>query len=192
MQYGVVGHARSGTSMLMQCMIAGGLKPVYDKAKEALLQQAAPHANPRGFYEMHTDSETWQHPGWNLKDCDGNWVGDGRVRKFDIFSAYLAHPYRYKMVFIQRPYSEVFPSMQKVREKLGEPMPWYMAKERDYDTVIQHMQRMLLNRKDMDIYCNVVNSPDLLMYKLVQKRGWEIDPEAAAAAVDPLLYRERA
>ena len=53
--YIVSGYVRSGTSMMMQALQAGGMKIYYNEGKEKkLFLQSTPEyrANPKGFFEL--------------------------------------------------------------------------------------------------------------------------------------------
>ena len=54
----VSGLPRSGTSMMMQVLCAGGLAPLADH------QRQADEDNPRGYYEFEAVKRTRQDPTW--------------------------------------------------------------------------------------------------------------------------------
>ena len=56
--YVVSGLPRSGTSMMMKMLEAGGLEPVTDGIR------SADNDNPKGYYELEAVKRTKQDPSW--------------------------------------------------------------------------------------------------------------------------------
>ncbi len=106
----VSGLPRSGTSLLMQMLEAGGL-PIQTDG----IRQADPN-NPLGFFEWEPIKRVPQEP--ELLDEPGL---EGKGIK--IISALLPHlppPHRYRVLFMMRPIAEVAQSQIRMLERGGE------------------------------------------------------------------------
>ncbi|WP_343410285.1 hypothetical protein [Candidatus Amarolinea dominans] len=87
----VSGLPRSGTSMMMQMLAAGGLSAMTDAIRQADAD------NPRGYFEVERVKR--------LKDGDGAWMSEAQGKAIKIISALLEHlppNQRYKVIFMQR------------------------------------------------------------------------------------------
>jgi hypothetical protein len=107
----VSGLPRSGTSLMMQMIVAGGIPALTDGLR------SADENNPKGYFEWEPAKSLKQHP-------EAIAAGEGKVVK--IISALLpllpdAHQYR--VVFMIRPLEEVVASQNKMLQRLGRPVP---------------------------------------------------------------------
>ena len=73
----VSGLPRSGTSMAMKMLEAGGMKPVTDNKRTADID------NPKGYYE---DDRVMR-----LHEEDGTWLAEARGKAIKIISYLLPH-----------------------------------------------------------------------------------------------------
>ena len=106
----VSGLPRSGTSMMMQILQAGGMPILTDNARTADLD------NPRGYYELASVPR--------LKEGDVMWVKEARGKVVKVISAlleYLPRNYRYKVIFMQRDMQEILASQKQMLIRLGKP-----------------------------------------------------------------------
>ena len=106
----VSGLPRSGTSMLMGMIAAGGLEPLADGVR------AADEDNPRGYYELERVKalET---------GADLAWLDDARGKCVKVISFLLPHlpsSHHYKIVFVRRDLREVLASQRQMLERRGE------------------------------------------------------------------------
>src|SRR5690349_16306757 len=98
----VSGLPRSGTSMMMKMLLAGGMEVLTDNLR------AADDDNPRGYFEFEKVKKLGSESDW-LKDAGGKAV--------KIVSAFLKHlppQYNYKIIFMQRKMNEVLASQQQM------------------------------------------------------------------------------
>jgi hypothetical protein len=176
--YLVVGHMRSGTSMMMSCLEAGGLPVVRSESRDRL---NAAHSdqhyrpNPTSLYEP--DERAMRVPGWPRQH-------DGHALKVvaPLLGRLAAHEYR--VVFMRRDSEEI---RQSYEGAFGGRVT-----AQQIETVIAEALRTLNNRRDVHEiielqYGDVIDDPVLSLASL----GWPIDVQAAAAVVDPSLYRFR-
>jgi hypothetical protein len=105
----VSGLPRSGTSMMMKMLEAGGLKVYVDNLR-------TPDAdNPEGYYEFERVKQ--------LDKGDTEWVTNARGQVVKVISALLEHlppENEYKVLFMRRSLDEVLASQQKMLERRGE------------------------------------------------------------------------
>jgi predicted AAA+ superfamily ATPase len=73
----VSGLPRSGTSMMMKMLEAGGIAPYTDNIR------TADEDNPKGYYEFERVKK--------LPDGDNEWLPDARGKAVKVISALLEH-----------------------------------------------------------------------------------------------------
>jgi hypothetical protein len=107
----VSGLPRSGTSLMMQMIVAGGLPALTDGVR------TPDENNPKGYFE-------WE-PAKALKDRpEAMAEGEGKVVKIiSKLLPVLPRQYDYRIVFMLRPLEEVIASQNKMLERLGKTVP---------------------------------------------------------------------
>ncbi len=108
--YVVSGLPRSGTSMMMQMLEAGGLKILTDNIR------SADDDNLQGYYELERVKQ--------LKDGDTEWVTQAAGQVIKVISSLLEHlpvNFHYKLVFMERGLMEILASQRKMLERRGKP-----------------------------------------------------------------------
>lgn len=168
---------RSGSSMMMRCLIAGGLVGVYNTDLDNQLFQDGYHPNPHGFYENPvSDRDLLEY--------------SNKVTKYP-FRMLLDLPIgNYKIILLKRNPEEIFNSMLNFTP--------YTSWGRDmvvlefYDEIFNHIIDVLNVREDVTLtvlnYIDIINNPLVEFNKLVDN-GWPIDATAAALLVDDSLHR---
>ncbi|MEJ2343672.1 MAG: hypothetical protein P8Y10_15925, partial [Gemmatimonadales bacterium] len=106
----VSGLPRSGTSMMMHLLEAGGLPILSDDARKA------DESNPEGYREMERVKEL-------AREGDASWLREARGRAIKIIAYYL--PYlppdlNYRVIFMQRDLTEVLASQRRMLAARGE------------------------------------------------------------------------
>ena len=182
----VTGVPRSGTSLVMQMLAAGGMEILSDGVR------APDEDNPRGYLEYE--------PAKALAR-DASWLGEaeGRALKVVHSLAPLLPPGRdYRVVLVRRDLREVVASQQRMLERLGktpEPLPAerLMAV---YGAGLDDVERWARERQGVELlpvaYADIVGDPGRAAGALARFLGGELVAAAMAAAVDPLLHRQRA
>jgi len=181
----VSGLPRSGTSMMMKMLEAGGLKVVDDGIREA------DSDNPKGYYEFERVKQ--------LDKGDTEWVEDAQGKVVKVISALLAHlpqGYEYRVLFMNRQMDEVLASQQKMLERRGEESQISDAK------LAELLGRHVLKTKswlaaqpnfsmlDLD-YNAMLADPAPFTIEINHFLGGILDEQAMTAVVDPNLYRNR-
>jgi hypothetical protein len=105
----VSGLPRSGTSMMMKMLTAGGLELLTDNIR------AADEDNPKGYFEFERVKQI---------ENDKAWLEDARGRVVKLISALLKHlppVYNYKVIFMRRAMPEILASQREMLIRRGEP-----------------------------------------------------------------------
>lgn len=180
--YIVSGFMRTGTSMMMKSLTAGGLTSAYNPVRDELNKIYGDRhyqPNPGGFYELTKDdyfSEDFP------KKYEGKLVkllGRGLIK---------LPTWEYKIVFMLRPCEEI---RQSYEAFFSCPAPRMLIV---YKQIMQKIIKQAKARKDIDIitlsYPDVVANPESAFKRLVTK-DWPINVAKATEIVDPILYRFR-
>jgi hypothetical protein len=177
----VSGFMRSGTSMMMRCLQAGGMELVYNPSRDEMNDRHGDEhykINDDGFYEL-TRAE-YMDPAFP-NNCDGKavkclWGGMYRLKAGK----------KKTILFMRRPIEEIAASYEAA---FGAPHPRAIPELADeLDTI----QAILKQRRDVKLH--VVQYHDVLKNPLevFESLGLPINPDAAAAIVNPSKYRHRA
>ncbi len=183
----VSGLPRSGTSMAMKMLQAGGLPLVTDG------QRRADEDNPKGYFEYE--------PVKNLaRDPDKSWLAAARGKGVKIISTLLRElppNYNYRVVFMRRDLSEILASQAKMLERRRETSD--VADERMTEIFESDLWRagyLLRNGPQFRVlplhYTEVLAEPLAQARRLAEFVGGGLDVEKMAAVADPDLYRNRA
>jgi hypothetical protein len=182
----VSGLPRSGTSMMMQAVEAGGIPALADHIR------VKDEDNPKGYYEFEPVKKTKDDPSW-VPDARGKVVKMVYSLLYD-----LPEAYEYRVIFMRRNMDEVLASQKKMLErsgkegadvsdeKLAELFTSQLAKFDRWVAARNNIALLSIDYKDM------VASPKAQCEKIGEFLGGVVlDTDAAAAAVDPSLYRNR-
>jgi hypothetical protein len=192
LQYGVPivvvsGLPRSGTSMTMKMLQAGGLPLVTDSARSSDI------SNPGGYFEFEAVKQL-------DKDGDRAWLRGARGKGVKVISwlvTWLPEVYDYRVIFMQRDLDEVIASQNAMLRQRGEsPVIEDAAGMREiYTDHLQQVYRFLEQRRCFTVlaiaYSDVVERPSVAAKRLADFLQRPLDTERMAAAVDPRLYRNR-
>jgi hypothetical protein len=181
----VSGLPRSGTSMMMRMLEAGGLPVVTDRLREADID------NPMGYYEFEPVKKVKEDQGW-LEDAQGK-----AVKMVYSLLYHLPATSRYRVLFMRRKLEEVLASQRKMLERLGK------ADDKISDAQMAQMFRSQLQKFDAWIkgqpnfailevdYNGVVADPAEQAQKINTFLGGQLNAEAMSKVVDTSLYRNR-
>ena len=183
----VSGLPRSGTSMAMKMLEAGGLPLITDNEREADID------NPKGYFEDERVKD--------LGDMDDkSWVAEAKGKGIKVVSSllqYLPRDLNYKLLFMRRNLEEVIASQNKMLERRGETSD--TEDERMIELYESHLRRIraLLRHAphfhSLDVhYTAVLEDPRTEAERMVEHLGLRLDVDKMAAVVDERLYRNRA
>ena len=184
----VSGLPRSGTSMMMRMLVAGGVPPLVDGVR------AADVSNPNGYFEFE--------PVKGLdKDGDLGWLPEARGKAVKIISfllTWLPETYDYRVVFMHRDLDEVLASQQAMLARRGEAGgEGDAARTRElYTAHLAQVDRFLTSRpcfRALHVhYGDAVADPASAAARVAALLDRPMDQVAMAQAVDGSLYRNRA
>lgn len=182
----VSGLPRSGTSMMMKMLEAGGIPPLTDELR------TADKDNPKGYYEFERVKK--------LDKGDTEWLSEAGGKSVKVISALLKHlpdSYQYKVIFMRRTISEILASQHKMLVRRGEAA----GKSEDekmaslFGRHLHSVEQWLKaqdNMKVLDInYSDILAQPAAHVSKINTFVGGQLDTEQMAGVVDPNLYRNR-
>jgi len=185
----VSGLPRSGTSMMMKILEAGGLAIVSDGLREA------DEDNPKGYYELEDVKALANglEPAW-LADAEGKVV-----KVITFLLQYLPVTHRYKVIFMRREINEILASQAKMLERRHETSA--DSDEKVRDAYLEHLKRVkvwLSNQSNMDVlsieYRALLEKPQEVIPSLIEFLGAPFTPEQISAmqlVPDKTLYRNR-
>ena len=184
----VTGLPRSGTSMLMQMLAAGGLPILADESR------AADEDNPRGYFEfdavknLHKDAAC-------LREARGKAV---KIVAPLVGAVPAGLPCR--VIFIERDLGEVLDSQERMlarrsRAPAAPPERRRLLME-EYARTVARIMAMLARRPRTRLLAiahrEAVSDPAGAAAKINAFLGGGLDVKKMAAAVDPVLHRNRA
>lgn len=178
----VTGLPRSGTSMAMQMLAAGGVPPFTDAARPA------DESNPRGYLE---------HDRVRALARDASWLADADGHALKVVVPLLPHlppgP-AYRVVWVERPLEEVLASQARMLDRLGHAAgdadalrALFARQTRDAERWAAETPRVRTLRL---AYHDAVRDPAAAARAVAA--FLDLDAAAMAAAIDPALHRERA
>jgi hypothetical protein len=181
----VSGLPRSGTSMMMRILEAGGMPVLTDDVREA------DPDNPRGYYEFEPVKELKQ---------DASWVEGARGRAVKVIYKLvydLPRGIPYRILFLQRDLAEVVASQEKMLERRGQPSGQVPA-----EMVVQMFQSEVLAfrnwvaaQRDIEVlyvdYAGLIARPQDGMQAVADFLGGDLDLGAMVRVAEPALYRNR-
>jgi hypothetical protein len=183
----VSGLPRSGTSMMMKMLQAGGMELAADDIR------TADEDNPKGYFEYERVKEL-------DKQAEKAWIGEFRGKAIKIISFLLRDlpaDYHYKVIFMRRHLEEVIASQNKMLVRRGEPTDEaHDAKMiQSYRIHLRKVGFMLANEShfsflDVD-YRDVLERPGEHAARIRRFLGQDLDVARMAEAVDRQLYRNR-
>jgi hypothetical protein len=182
----VSGLPRSGTSLMMQMLEAGGITVLTDGIREP------DEDNPRGYYEFERVKA--------LPKGDYEWLESARGKAVKVVSAlleYLPPEYNYKVIFMHRRMEEILASQRKMLIRRGKN-PEATDDQTMADLFHKHLEKVqawIQAQPNIDVlnvdYNALVADPRPHLLRIRDFLGIDIDIEKMAEVVDPGLYRNR-
>jgi predicted AlkP superfamily phosphohydrolase/phosphomutase/tetratricopeptide (TPR) repeat protein len=182
----VSGLPRSGTSMMMQLLVASGRKALTD------FKRAADEDNPLGYFEFEKTLELAK---------DVSWVPEARGKVVKIVAhllPFLPPTEHYHVIFMERNLAEVVASQTAMLARQGRRGAELDAEQlmETYSAQLQRLRANLAGRPDMRIlavhYDELLANAPAGVERLAQFLGTPFDRSAAAASIHPQLKRQQA
>ena len=181
----VSGLPRSGTSMLMKMLAAGGLPLLTDGIREADAD------NPGGYYEFEKVKQL---------ERDTAWLESARGKAVKVISQLLDQlpPNRpYKVVFALRKMDEILASQRAMLARRGQPCD-RVSDAAIADAFGRHLstvQQWLADHQQMEVlyvnYAAVLRDPFAISQEIKNFLALPLDVQQMASVVDESLYRQR-
>lgn len=179
----VSGLPRSGTSLMMQLLDAGGIPIVTDNLRTADTD------NPRGYCEFERVKTV---------KADASWLPDVRGKVVKMVSQLLYDlpaTERYKVVFMERDLDEVLASQEKMLTRLGREAAPRDQMKRAFTLHLTKLWNWVAEQKHLDVlrvaYADIVAHPQEEASRVSHFLGGRLNVDAAVRAIDPSLYRNR-
>ena len=181
----VSGLPRSGTSMIMRMLEAGGFQLLTDNVRKPDTD------NPGGYYEFEPVKRLASEHGWVAGAV-------GRVVKvISPLLPSLPAAYQYRVVFLQRDMREVLASQRAmlVRRTQTDGSAGDHRMGLLFSKHLRRIESWLSQQPNMEAlyvpYTGVLENPQAAAIRLTRFLGREADTTAMARVVDTSLYRQR-
>lgn len=181
----VSGLPRSGTSMMMKAIHAGGIEPIVDNIRKA------DEDNPKGYYEFEPVKKTKEDTSW-LNDAAGKVVKMVYRLLYD-----LPDEYEYRVIFMLRDLKEVLASQNKMLQRSGKAGGAIPDEKMAalFTTELNKCENWLADHPNFKVlYINhrdMINEGPAQIQKVNDFLGGGLNIQAMAEVVDPALYRNR-
>lgn len=181
----VSGLPRSGTSLMMQMLEAGGIPILTDR------QRVADEDNPRGYYEFEKVKTL---------SADASWLSAAAGKAVKIVSALLKDLPReqpLKIIFMTRRLSEILASQKQMLKRRGvtEPGPDDAAMAAHFESHLARVRRDMGATRAWRVfecdYNRLLANPVPEIEELIRFLDVPLDAARMAAVVDRSLYRQR-
>ncbi len=181
----VSGLPRSGTSMMMQILEAGGIPVMTDNERKA------DEDNKKGYFEHEKAKKLKQ---------DNSWLQEARGKAVKIVAQLLTslprfEDLQYRIIFMERDLDEVLPSQREMlarQGKKGSRMPDNLLKN-VFSRQVKQTKIMLASRKIPTLfvdYNHALNSPAETILKVNRFLSGNLDEKKMADVVEPGLKRQ--
>ncbi|HWY22655.1 MAG TPA: sulfotransferase domain-containing protein [Candidatus Acidoferrum sp.] len=181
----VSGLPRSGTSLMMQMLAAGGMPILSDGERQPDVD------NPRGYLEWERIKHLPRDPAC-IAEAEGK-----AVKVVSRLLTSLPNRHEYRVIFMQRPLPEVLASQEEMLRRRGTAKPGTgkAAIAAAFESHLREVDAWLGSKSYLKLlrvpYHDLLHDPEDIGRKLVQFLKIHLDAEAMARQVDPTLYRNR-
>jgi hypothetical protein len=182
----VSGLPRSGTSLMMKMLAAGGIEVLTDH------RRAPDRDNPEGYFEFEQVKQ--------LKDGNVSWLSQAKGKAVKVVSPlleFLPSGFSYDVVFMRRCMAEIVASQRTMLVHRGQP-----AASHDDDDLVKLYEKHLdavkasLARQphcrwlEVD-YNRLIDDPAEELERVARFLGNRLDVAAMGPAIDRTLYKHR-
>ena len=181
--YVVSGIERSGTSMMMQILSAGGLPTAFNESRKA------DDNNPKGYYELEGGKiiNKLMEKTFPIEQYKGRFI------KITSFGLNFLPNSCYKIIYMERNIDEVMDSMEKMAKindtnrketkesftRLNHKVKHDIQNRKDVDVLFINYNKIILDPKeDIKRICDFLSLPNTTIDKMMN-------------AIDKRLYRQR-
>jgi adenylylsulfate kinase len=179
----VSGLPRSGTSMMMRMLEAGGMQVVVDNIRQADVD------NPKGYYEFEQVKEIRHDRTW-IESLHGKVVKMVSMLLYD-----LPRDKRYKIVFMLRSMDEVLASQQIMLDRRGERGHSREEMAALFSKHLGEIKAWLADQENMEVlfvnYNEILKNPGEIIPLVNRFFNSGLNAEEMIRVVDQSLYRQR-
>jgi predicted AlkP superfamily phosphohydrolase/phosphomutase/tetratricopeptide (TPR) repeat protein len=184
----VSGLPRSGTSLMMQMLNAGGIDMVTDR------KRAADESNPKGYFEDERVKRL-------ALDADTSWLQACRSQAIKIVAPLLGalpSDLPIKVIFMQRPAEEVLGSQRTMLNRDGKQGASTSDESvaRVFSQQLDAVNRLIQMRPNIELlavnYADAVNQPEIVAEAVNAFLARDLLVQEMQTVADPDLYRVRA
>lgn len=182
----VSGLPRSGTSMMMQMLEAGGVPILTDRVR------AADEDNLKGYYEFERVKALPQ---------DTAWLEEARGKAVKIVSELLRRlpaDHAYRIIFMRRDLREVLASQGQMLIRRGVASPGGVGDDRMAEVFRKHLREVeawVAGQPQAAVfyadYNEILREPGRWAEEIGRFLGGGLDVKRMAGVVDAMLYRQR-
>jgi LPS sulfotransferase NodH len=181
----VSGLPRSGTSLMMQMLAAGGMPILSDGERRADVD------NPRGYLEWERIKQLPKEPNC-IAEAEGK-----AVKVISQLLLSLPQEHEYRVIFMQRPLPEVMASQDEMLRRRGTYDAGVDTNivTRAFRDHLYDVHTWMNTQKNIAVlrlpYHDVLRDPKATADKVAQFLGVPLNTEAMTRQVDGTLYRQR-
>jgi len=185
----VSGLPRSGTSLMMQMLLEGGMLVLSDAGRPA------DEHNPRGYLEYRKVR--------SLKD-DHSWLSDAEDKAIKVVSQLLYHlpsDLEYRVIFMRRDLDEVLQSQEKMLASLNQTAgPDRNIMKQHFTRHLQELEKWLSQQSNFKVldcsYEDLIRTPvpaarSVAEFLNIGRDSELLNTEFMVRAIDPTLHRQR-
>ena len=181
----VSGLPRSGTSLMMQMLSAGGIPPLTDHLR------AADESNPRGYFEFDAVKRL---------RSDHSWLDLARGHAVKIIHLLLRElptdrGLQYRVIFMRRPLEEVLASQRAMLERQGKKAADDALLAKVYRGQLEQAEQWLATAPGFSVlyveHRALFESAQPNAARVNEFLGGRLDVAAMLGVIEPTLYRQR-
>ena len=179
----VSGLPRSGTSLMMQMLQAGGISIIYDN------KRPADEHNPYGYYELEKVKRLEQDNSW-IEKCTGK-----ALKILYHLLKYLPETTHYKIIFMQRNLKDVVISQDKMLESYSKAV---LSDNAKVMTLFEEERKQIIswieNKSNMDVlyieFSDVLADQKKVVLQLSDFLGSNLELQSMQAVINPAILSQ--
>ena len=176
----VSGLPRSGTSMMMQMLQAGGIDIIIDEKRPADAH------NPDGYFEFEKVKSLEQQ---------NEWLGDHQGKAIKILFhllKFLPVYLSYRIIFMLRSIDDVLVSQHKMLQDYGKPVQDKDKIKSIFENELRKTKEWLRNQKNMKVlfvnYNKTVRNNKEIVNSIENFLGCELDKQKMISVIKPFSF----
>ena len=181
----VTGVPRSGTSLMMQMLAAGGIPILSDGVRKP------DESNPRGYFEFEPVKRLRSHNSW-LTEANGRAI---KIIHLLVRDLPVDGQYQYRVLLMKRSLEEVVASQHAMLARAGKAGGNEASLRRVFAAQLGDLEQWMARHSCFRCLAvehqRVVSAPDSVAAEVADFVGGGLDVVAMARVVDPSLYRHR-